>query len=165
MKSAGTYKEGRDLLKSQTWDVVLTDLHFISSKKKVLTANKDFNEYIESLLESNPEWRINEKDEGEPLGAILALRAIALGVKYVGLVTDADHHRSTASAGLDGFPQFNTSNSHVLCTNKEITSMDAETLEIVSGNYHPRREYRRVKDWAKVLGLLTGEISPPPCID
>lgn len=90
-----------------------------------------------------------------PMGAIIALRAIAAGAKYVAIVTDANHHQNAASAAFDGFPQFTAGDVTVRCTNRCTAEVDPISFEkrrnpdgsIPSGLVS-------VKDWARVLKEL-----------
>lgn len=94
-----------------------------------------------------------------PLGTILMLRAIALGVKYVACVTDMNHHHHPASAAFDGFGYFVSDGIVGICGNdgEYITYAEVDSFEKLDGRValkKPEEEVVRVKDWSMVLHAL-----------
>ncbi|MDP3774758.1 MAG: hypothetical protein Q8Q85_10890 [Gemmatimonadales bacterium] len=82
---AGTYDEGRELLRGQRgFEVVLCDLLMPASG---------------NMLGSKEGLRLVGQEM--PIGIFLAILAAKNGAKYVGLLTDSDHHSHPASACLD----------------------------------------------------------------
>ena len=71
-----------------------------------------------------------------PLGSIIALFALAQGVKKVAVVTDMNHHHHPASAALDCFDRVGGSGDvRVFCTNHEMVRVDEQTMEVVDSDY------------------------------
>jgi len=149
----GTFDEASDLLapldggkpnpKFQKFDVVLTDLMVLASERQLGPNGRD---YIGKEM---------------PLGSIIALQALSVGVKKVALVTDANHHDHPASAALDPF-RWNIENpSHIgdavlYCTNYWVTAdFHAGTGELL-GDMHgvASEDVVKAKDWAKALQTL-----------
>ncbi len=107
-----------------------------------------------------------------PLGTIIALHALAAGVKLVAVVTNISHHDHPASAAFDAFPgTFSMGEIRVLCTNRGgITLVDAQTFEEISHEFLCSDEGKRkypinldtceykgttyVKDWREILDTL-----------
>lgn len=79
------------------------------------------------------EQYIGKKSEG---GNTLALRAIALGIRYVAVVTDMNHHNHPASAAFDRFPNCKRPDLSIFCTNDpEFILMDCITWELVTRDF------------------------------
>ncbi len=108
-----------------------------------------------------------------PLGSIIALLAIAKGVKKVAIVTDTNHHDHPASAAFDCFgdPGMANYGMSVYCTNRCTTLVDENTFERISrrylntdegrNKYPARQDYGHegtlyVKSWDTVLAKLCG---------
>lgn len=143
------------------FDVVLTDLLVLPSSEA-----------------QGPE---GEKFLGQemPLGTIIALRALAAGIKMVAVVTDMNHHNHPASAAFDGFKPFSIGTDvKVICTNNAgDVPIDVATGELVSGEFldsdqgrekYPfpdgqrwgeRKSLGSGKNWRSVLNRLTGKVT------
>lgn len=81
----GTYDDGQELLKKEhDFEVVLVDLLMPASKQS---------------LGRN----LHLAGEEMPVGIFLAILAAKNGAKYVGVLTDMDHHSHPASACFDAF--------------------------------------------------------------
>ncbi|MCF7815804.1 MAG: hypothetical protein K9M10_02705 [Candidatus Pacebacteria bacterium] len=90
------------------------------------------------------------KDISAPYGLVLALRAAQVGVKYVAMITDTNHHQGAMSNALDmvtgaywshGGGMFQIGQSKVLFAHAE-TKANTENV--------------RVKQWHEALKLLLG---------
>jgi len=150
----GTYDEASKLLTPsfghnqpnpwfQKFDVVLTDL-MVPASGNNLGRNK--HEY-----------------EGKemPLGSIIALLALHVGVKWVALITDTNHHDHPASAALDPFlggmeEPSQVGDARLYCTNYNVNSVfNAETFEQVdTRHFYGKKGYEYAKDWSKALKAL-----------
>ena len=84
----GTYKGAVKAIARGEYDVILTDL-FIPWH----------TEAVDPLNPNNPEMRL-EAVTPRALGYPLAMVALAAGVHYVGIVTDANHHTGVMAASI-----------------------------------------------------------------
>jgi CheY-like chemotaxis protein len=96
------------------------------------------------------------RDDGKirPYGPIIALRAISLGIKKVGVITSGNHHEDPIVYAFDHLPGFTSGDLKVVCTNQMDTYVKAETYEKAGEDYWERYkagEVIRVKDWKKLL--------------
>lgn len=108
-----------------------------------------------------------------PLGTIIALLALTVGIKNVAVATDANHHKHPASAAFDCFGSRNTPPGiKVLCTNHVNTiPLDEKTWEPVGHEFldsdagqvkYPKVDWNQYagiangKDWGLVLQQLLG---------
>ncbi len=101
------------------FDVVLTDLMVPPSGQA--QANK-----------------VKYAKEEMPLGTIIALLAIKVGVKRVAVVTDTDHHQHPASAAFDCFRGVGGDEVKVLCTSTNrigLVNVDKQILEVIDEKY------------------------------
>lgn len=88
-----TKRLGVSEISSKQYDVVLTDL-FIPWYL--------FPEYpLSSLSDPFNDAQIDEVTTPQALGYPLAMVALAAGVQYVGIVTDANHHTGVMAASTD----------------------------------------------------------------
>lgn len=76
---AKDFAEGQEKILNGEYDAVMVDLHLPSGELRGLNG------------QHNP----------APVGTALALLAVQKGVRYVGVLTDANHHADFASASLD----------------------------------------------------------------
>lgn len=153
----GTYDEAEDLLmRSPNFDVVMTDLMVPASSHE----------------QGAEGWHFVGQEM--PLGSIIALLALAEGVKKVAVVTDTNHHHHPASAALDCFNRVGGSGDvRIFCTNNALVPIDEQTMEAVDKNYpfssegqekyparadHTRKGLFWAKDWKKVLDALLSEV-------
>lgn len=108
-----------DRIKPKQFDIVLTDL-LVPAPRSMLS-DEACEQYAGQEM---------------PLGAIIVLLALKMGVKKIGLVTDANHHDHPASAALDILlGGFSVGDVEIVCTNRAM----------LSGEF---------KDWALVLEQL-----------
>ena len=151
---------------------------FYNEARKMATTRPDFDVVLTDLLVPASSKQLGPKGEKHvgqemPLGTVIALRALAVGVKKVAVVTDMNHHDHPASAAFDGFPTFSAGDIRVICSNCDVTTrVDAETFEEVSHKFlqtpegeekYPFRDGKwegllSAKAWHKVLDRLTGEL-------
>lgn len=149
----GTYDEAQSALTSmkfgkvnpdfQKFDVVLTDLMVPASRQSL----------------GGPATQLAGQEM--PLGSIIALKALSVGVKMVALVTDTNHHDHPASAAIDTFdgrvgePAI-IGDARLFCTNYDVNGLfDAETFEQLDKfQNHGERKTLYAKDWAKALRSL-----------
>lgn len=127
----GTYKEGVCEIGTKQYDVVLTDLFMPWFC---------FPQYPLS----NPERR-DEVTTPQALGYPLAMVALAAGVQYVGIVTDANHHTGAMAASTDDVPSCNGYRA------MKIESQGGAQLRLFLGEK---------KDWEYALKVLLGEQVP-----
>lgn len=119
------------------YEVVLSDLMMPMSKENLIqTAYKD--------------------GELMPYGFILALRASAVGAKYVAVVTDTNHHHGAMSAALDHIGGFKENGDEVWNYGWENGAITPKF--IINGAkaffiHAPLTE--GAKDWGKVFSALT----------
>ena len=104
---------------------------------------------------SEQQGQRGEKFVGQemPVGIFLALLAANNGAKYVGLITDTDHHSHPASACIDHFRRsINIGSTKTFFTNSCCTKrVDPNNLAEETDS---RENYVRVKNWAKLLNDL-----------
>lgn len=105
-----------------------------------------------------------------PLGAIIALLALAGGVKKVAVVTDTNHHNHPASAAFDCFGILNKCGNNIICTNRvNMVPLDEATNDLVDINFLYDEEGRDTEEglirypfpkgqtWGKRKGLSMGK--------
>ena len=99
-----------------------------------------------------------------PLGATIALLAIAVGVKKVAVVTDMNHHNHPASAAFDCFREICKPGSNLVCTNRvRSVSIDEATGTIVDEKFleseagKKKYPYPEGKSWGDRKGLADGK--------
>ncbi len=150
----------------------LTVVGTYAEAQRALTGHNNFDVVLTDLLVP-----ANSFDEEElPLGTIIALLALKVGVKMVAVVTDANHHSNDASAALDVFRQetFVIGDAKMVCANYNVCAdFDMETFRKVDFSFlqspagkekYPcemeengcigRKGIVTAKDWAKVLHSL-----------
>ncbi len=93
----------------------------------------DFDVVMTDLLVPAPAQQMGVKGseyigKQMPLGTIIALLALANGVKYVAVVTDESHHHHPASAAFDCFRNGKARNRNILCTNHIGSYVYTDTL-------------------------------------
>lgn len=82
-----------------------------------------------------------------PIGLVLALRAAFVGVKWIAVITDANHHNHPMSAALDWLePSSRRDEGHRLIRINESSALIAHA---------PLTNDSR-KDWARTLQILLG---------
>lgn len=86
LTTATGYQEAMQLLSSERFDVVLTDLHLPMSSKTM-----------------GDKFKLGEM---VPYGMLLMVEAVRQGARRVGIVTDLSHHDDPFSAAFDHFSQF-----------------------------------------------------------
>lgn len=149
---------------------------FRGDARKKCVIHPDFDAVLTDLLVPASKKTLGDKGwkfvgQEMPLGTIIALRAMAAGVKLVAVVTDTNHHDHPASAALDHFPEVSAGGQKLLCLNSMVMkSVDAETYEPVPYEFanseeglkkYPRKpDYSQegivsVKAWDMVLAKLT----------
>jgi CheY-like chemotaxis protein len=157
---AGTFDEAEDLLTPMKWgernpcvkernpnfkefDVVMTDLMVPASKH---------NLGYDGLKLAGQEM---------PLGTMIAIRALAVGVKRVAIITDTNHHSHPAAAAFDDLSGFSVGDVKLFCNNYCVTSaFDEVTYEPLTIEMRNSEKYRGekgivyAKDWAKALATL-----------
>jgi len=157
LKVVGTYDEAEGLLGAEKFDAFLGDLMLPASSK---TLSPDFYSLAGQEM---------------PLGTILALLAMKNGVKYVAVLTDANHHSHPASAAFDVFQPrwtgpFAVGDTRILCGGDDFMCyVDEETGAKVDWAFiqtdegkkkYPQIEWRNhrglvhAKDWAEALARL-----------
>lgn len=123
--------------------------YFNGEAKRKATTLPDYDVVLTDLLvpaSSNAQGPDGRPFVGKemPLGTVIALRALAAGVKRVAVVTDMNHHNHPASAALDDFPAFSVGDTRILCTNRDVTThLDAETLEKIDYDFLRTPRVRR----------------------
>ena len=142
------------------FDVVMTDLLVPASAQGM---GGEGNQYIGKEM---------------PLGPIIALLALAQGIKNVAVVTDKSHHHHPGSAAFDCFEGGRTENINLLCTNYVRSSVyvDTATGKVVTEEFlatpEGKKNYPVIdgkvwggrkgittlqgKDWGSVLETLLG---------
>ena len=147
--------------------------------EKEFTNHPEFDVVLTDLLvpaSAKQQGRKGEQFVGQemPIGTIIALRALAAGVKLVAVVTDASHHDHPASAAFDFFPRFSMGDVKVLCSNGSgVIMVDAQTFEEIDPEFldsdegkekypvntitYGREGTTYVKDWRRALNSLLRE--------
>ncbi len=140
MTIVSTYKQGVAEISSKQYDVVLTDLFmpWALFPKYPLSALSD---------ETSNAKRREVVTTPQALGYPLAMVALAAGVQYVGIVTDANHHTGVMAASTD-----------------EVSPSDAHSapMKIVGNQGGAQLRFFREgrKDWGYALKVLLGEEIP-----
>lgn len=147
------------------------------SKSRVVRCNpREFDVVMTDLMVPASEDGLSDEHKylggtQMPLGTIIALRAIACGIKRVAVVTDDNHHRNPASAAFDYFPPA-VGDVKLMCVNDVWGYVDEQTFERVDRGYvdteegqkkYPRDQNTWIprglktvgKDWLAVLNSLT----------
>lgn len=126
----GTYKEGVHEIGKRQYDVVLTDL-FIPWY----------------LFQTDPLNSRNQVITPQALGYPLAMVALAAGVQYVGIVTDANHHKGAMAASTD-----------------DVSPQDAykAPMKIIGNKGEAQLRFFKdeKKNWEYALKVLLGEKVP-----
>ena len=88
-------------------------------------------------------------DQLSPVGVMIALRAASLGVKFVGVMTDANHHSDAMTCGIDMIngAWFSTKRPLIINQSKVVFTT---TKMIACGSSY-------VKDWRALLDGLLAE--------
>jgi len=146
-KYADAYKKATDRATMRhNFDVVLTDLLVPASRQ---AQGPQGEEMVGKEM---------------PLGATIALLAIAVGVKKVAVVTDMNHHNHPASAAFDCFGEICKPGANLICTNRvgsvsidEVTGtiVDEKFLESEAGK--KKYPYPEGKSWGDRKGLADGK--------
>jgi len=127
---AGNYEQALGVLrpKDNQFDVVLTDLLMIKGGPQ--TMGNEGMKYIFDEL---------------PYGFPIAFLAAKLGVPYIAIVTDVNHHNHPMSAAIDpiGSSTYSVDESGLYKINKSIL-----------GIFHAPLDGNGRKDWKKVLETL-----------
>lgn len=114
------------------FDVVLTDMNLPMSEFKLA-----------------PEWF--KAGEQVPYGFVLALRACLVGVKFVAMVTDTNHHHGAMSAALDLICPASSENRETNGFNKAMT-INGSTCMFMHAPL--LRHGGSPKDWGQALKCL-----------
>ena len=137
-------------------DVVLTDVMFPKG------GNECMNDRGNTLVHQQGEM---------PYGPVVALRALSVGVKRVGILTQGDHHSDPFVFAFDNLKGFQIGDVKVVCNNRMTTLVDAKSYQKVKevgysdeGRAAWEEQGRRcvagelitVKDWATLLEQLIG---------
>lgn len=133
-------EEEGDRTRECDFDVVLTDLMMPAPRQGL--GNQAMQEYV---------W--SETPPLIPAGIFFALMAAKNGVKYVGLLTDTNHHNHPASALLDAFlgGPMSIDGAKVVMTNSHFF-LETQKAE-GSDPQHPSQ----IKRWDKLLTRLLEE--------
>lgn len=97
-----------------------------------------------------------------PLGAIIALRALAAGVRLVAVVTDTDHHDHPASSAICGFPDYLTLGFRLICEPEpKRVYFDEKTMELLPWGFIETKEayakYPLIKGTLARQGIVEGK--------
>lgn len=134
LELAQHYQEGLTAIlasKEQLYDAVLTDL--LMPKGGFETMGPDGMKYVFDLL---------------PYGFPLVLLAAKYGAKYVGLVTDVNHHDHPLSAAIDPI-------SSAYWREEDAAESLYKVNKSTVGIFHAPFLQDGSKDWKKVLEVLT----------
>jgi len=123
------YEDGKKFLETDSYDVLLTDL--LMPKGNMETMGQEGMKYIFDLL---------------PFGFPLALLAAKKGIKYIGIVTDVNHHDHPMSAAIDPISGAYWSRSD----NANLYKLN----DSIFGVFHAPFTADNKKDWNKVLEVL-----------
>ena len=97
-----------------------------------------------------------------PYGPVVALHALQAGVKKIGIITAGDHHSDPFVFAFDRLGKIELGDATIICTNQMGDYFNPETCERYAGDdgykLVEQGKLLRGKDWAKLLGLLTGEV-------
>ncbi len=89
----GDAEKAHDMIANEKWDAVLTDLWMPTPQGTIA--------FGVGLADPS-----RMEDDGikntMPIGRVFSLMAITRGVKYVGVLTDTNHHNDRLTAALDG---------------------------------------------------------------
>jgi CheY-like chemotaxis protein len=127
------------------------------------TTYPDFDVVLTDLLVPAPEKARGphgEKYIGQemPVGVFIAILAAVRGrAKFVGLLTDIDHHSHPASACLDAFRSlFAIEGCKVLFTNRLVDHFDPKDFSkaLEGKDWWGRSDTVRAKNWARLLECL-----------
>jgi CheY-like chemotaxis protein len=147
-------QENLDLAKQQLKDHEVT---MVSSYDEALKLVCNYDSYWGKLVKPDfdavltdllmPAGRSKQGDKGMrfvgqemPLGIFLAIQAANVGVQFVGLLTDKNHHDHPASAALDQLCRMKINDSAL----------------VIENNCGP------TKRWDKLLDRLLNPPQPPP---
>lgn len=141
--------------KKSNFDVVLTDVMIpkggneCMSPKGVALANKQ---------------------EEMPYGPVIALKALSIGVKRVGILTSGNHHDDPFVFAFDRLPGFKAGDTKVSCSNNLEIYIDENYAEYSVDEIFGRNEnlYARfkigelfsVKNWKKLLCDVMSDETP-----
>ena len=137
MKRATTYSN---------FDVVMTDLLVPASRR---SQGRDMQGLVGKEM---------------PLGIMIALLALSVGVKNVAVVTDMNHHEHPASAAVDCFGQLGKGKLpgvNIICTNDVGCVAIVETTgRYLSGRYldseKGREKFPESENWGERKGIRRG---------
>lgn len=120
------------------FDVVLTDCMIPKGGSKCMNAEG---------------MRLVEKQGPMPYGPILALTALEVGVRYVGVITSGNHHTDPFVFAFDSMGDFKLGEAKVVCTNNADVWIDSKTFEKLP---HDTEKPAKIagKDWSAVLEWL-----------
>ncbi|MEK9157622.1 MAG: hypothetical protein AAB638_00350 [Patescibacteria group bacterium] len=139
------------------------------------TTYPDFDVVLTDLLvpaSNNQQGREGYRFVGQemPLGTVIAIRALAAGIKRVAIITDMNHHNHPASAAFDHLKGFSIGDVRLMCDNDNVTTrFDVRALKRVSEDFlnsdEGKAKYTEMadgshqgvvwaKDWARALEKL-----------
>jgi len=142
--------------KEVAYDVVLTDVMFPKGGYQCMSE----------------EGKKVVRQQGDmPYGPVVALRALSLGIKRVGILTQGSHHDDPFVFAFDGLKGFSVGDIHVVCANMGYECyVERETMERVKmpdyndrAAYEPFRKREKagevvfVKDWEGLLNAVLAE--------
>lgn len=129
----GDAEKAHSLIRNERWDAILTDLWMptpqgMSAFGVGLDPSGMQDDAIKDMM---------------PIGLVFALMAVTRGVKYVGVLTETNHHRDRLTAALDGVR---------IGESPRLTVMDCGLFRTETG----------AKNWGALLRLLTENVWPTP---
>ncbi len=122
----GDAEKAHSLIRNEKWDAVLTDLWMPTPQgQSAFGVGLDPSRMQDDSIKDTM-----------PIGLVFALMAVTRGVKYVGVLTETNHHTDRLTAALDGVR---------IGDNPRLTVMGCGLFRTKSG----------AKNWGALLQLLT----------
>jgi CheY-like chemotaxis protein len=138
----GTVEEGMEALRNKDleFDVLLTDLYMVlpgvtrGAGKKIFSGVNTFD------------YPSERTPKEVPIGLLFACLAVNRGIKYIGIVTDGDHHQERLISLMNSL------------LDAPIRKFEARTYEFVPEGEMWERDKKYPKHWGEVLEQV---LAPP----